>query len=143
MLESDRAPVMVQQYLPQVRKGDKRVILIDGEAAGALNRIPQEGESRSNMHVGGMPAESELDDDDRRICAIIGPVLKERGLLFTGIDVIGGYLTEINVTSTGLREIARFSGVDLIVPHLGCNRSPVAHWRAAAGIAGPRRYELT
>ncbi|MGC6485347.1 MAG: glutathione synthase [Candidatus Puniceispirillales bacterium] len=117
MLESDRAPVMVQQYLPQVRKGDKRVILIDGEAAGALNRIPQEGESRSNMHVGGMPAESELDDDDRRICAIIGPVLKERGLLFTGIDVIGGYLTEINVTSpTGLREIARFSGVDLTVP---------------------------
>ena len=117
MLESDRAPVMVQQYLPQVRKGDKRVILIDGVAAGALNRIPQEGESRSNMHVGGMPAESELDDDDRRICAIIGPVLKERGLLFTGIDVIGGYLTEINVTSpTGLREIARFSGVDLTVP---------------------------
>jgi glutathione synthase len=116
MLESDRAPLMVQQYLPEVRHGDKRVILIDGVAAGALNRIPQEGESRSNLHVGGKPAASELNDDDLRICEAIGPTLKERGLLFTGIDVIGGYLTEINVTSpTGLREIARFSDLDLTI----------------------------
>lgn len=116
MLDGDRAPLMIQQYLPQVRAGDKRVILVDGVAAGALNRIPQEGESRSNMHVGGTPAASALDEHDLRICEEIGPVLKERGLLFTGIDVIGGYLTEINVTSpTGLREIARFSGLDLTV----------------------------
>ena len=84
--------------------------------AGALNRVPQEGESRSNMHVGGRPEAAGLDDDDFRICEIIGPVLKERGLIFTGIDIIGGYLTEINVTSpTGLREIARFSDLDLTV----------------------------
>lgn len=114
MLEQDRAPLMVQQYLPLVRKGDKRVIIVDGKAVGALNRLPAEGESRSNMHVGGTPQEIELDDDDYRITEAIGPVLKERGLLFTGIDVIGGYLTEINVTSpTGIREIERFTGVDL------------------------------
>ena len=114
MLEQDRAPLMVQQYLPDVRKGDKRVILVDGKAVGALNRLPAEGESRSNMHVGGTPAEIALDDDDYRIAEAIGPVLKERGLLFTGIDVIGGYLTEINVTSpTGIREIERFTGVNL------------------------------
>ena len=116
MFETDRAPLMAQQYLPMVRDGDKRVILVDGRAAGALNRVPQEGESRSNMHVGGRPEAAGLDDDDFRICEIIGPVLKERGLIFTGIDVIGGYLTEINVTSpTGLREIARFSDLDLTV----------------------------
>lgn len=114
MLAQDRAPLMVQQYLPDVRKGDKRVILVDGKAVGALNRLPAEGESRSNMHVGGMPAEIDLDDDDYRIAEAIGPLLKERGLLFTGIDVIGGFLTEINVTSpTGLREIERFTGVNL------------------------------
>ena len=114
MLEMDRAPLMAQQYLPAVRKGDKRVILIDGEPVAALNRVPQEGESRSNMHVGGQAMESSLDEDDYRIAAIIGPTLKERGLLFTGIDVIGGYLTEINVTSpTGIREIKRFSGIDV------------------------------
>ena len=114
MMLVDREPLMIQQYLPQVRAGDKRVILIDGKAVGALNRLPAEGESRSNMHVGGQPAQIELDDDDYRIAEIIGPVLKERGLLFTGIDVIGGYLTEINVTSpTGIREIERFTGVNL------------------------------
>jgi len=114
MLSMDRAPLMIQQYLPAVRHGDKRVILVDGEAAGALNRLPQKGEARSNLHVGGTAAVSELDDRDREICEVIGPILKERGLLFTGIDVIGGYLTEINVTSpTGLREIQRFSGIDI------------------------------
>ena len=114
MMLVEREPLMIQQYLPQVRAGDKRVILIDGKAVGALNRLPAEGESRSNMHVGGQPAEIDLDDDDYRIAEIIGPTLKERGLLFTGIDVIGGYLTEINVTSpTGIREIERFTGVNL------------------------------
>ena len=114
VLGAERAPLMVQQYLPAVREGDKRVILVDGEPVAALNRIPPEGESRSNMHVGGMPAEAGLDDDDIRIAGAIGPVLKEKGLLFAGIDVIGGLLTEINVTSpTGIREIKRFSGVDV------------------------------
>ncbi|MCE2517272.1 MAG: glutathione synthase [Alphaproteobacteria bacterium] len=114
MLAQDRAPLMIQQYLPDVRKGDKRVILVDGKPVGALNRLPAEGESRSNMHVGGQPAEIDLDDDDFRIAEAIGPLLNERGLLFTGIDVIGGYLTEINVTSpTGIREIERFTGVNL------------------------------
>jgi glutathione synthase len=113
MMLSQREPLMVQQYLPQVRAGDKRVILIDGKAVGAVNRLPAEGESRSNMHVGGKPVETELDHDDYRIAEAIGPVLKERGLLFAGIDVIGGYLTEINVTSpTGIREIERLTGVN-------------------------------
>jgi len=116
MLSQDRSPLMIQQYLPDVRKGDKRVILVDGVAVGALNRLPAEGESRSNMHVGGTPADIALDDHDLRIAEAIGPTLKERGLLFAGIDVIGGYLTEINVTSpTGLREIDRFTGVNLAV----------------------------
>ena len=116
MLAQDRAPLMIQQYLPDVRKGDKRVILVDGVAVGALNRLPAEGEARSNMHVGGTPLEIDLDDHDYRIAEAIGPLLRDRGLLFTGIDVIGGYLTEINVTSpTGLREIERFTGVNLAV----------------------------
>ena len=116
MLAQDRAPLMIQQYLPDVRQGDKRVILVDGVAVGALNRLPAEGEARSNMHVGGTPAEIGLDDYDYRIAEAIGPLLRDRGLLFTGIDVIGGYLTEINVTSpTGLREIERFTGVNLAV----------------------------
>ncbi|MCB2102938.1 MAG: glutathione synthase [Rhodobacterales bacterium] len=112
--ERSREPVMVQQYLPQVRAGDKRIILIDGQAAGAVNRVPQEGEARSNMHVGGRAEPSDLTDREREICAAIGPALKERGLLFVGIDVIGPWLTEINVTSpTGLQEIDRFMGVSL------------------------------
>ena len=114
MLATDRSPLMVQRYLPAVRKGDKRVILVDGTAVAALNRIPPEGESRSNMHIGGRPEASSLDDDDMRIAEAIGPVLRERGLLFAGIDVIGGCLTEINVTSpTGIREIERLSGIDV------------------------------
>ena len=109
-----REPLMVQRYEPAVRRGDKRVILIDGEPMGAVNRVPAEGESRSNMHVGGRAERTELTEREREICRRIGPTLREQGLLFTGIDVIGDYLTEINVTSpTGLQEIARFDGVDL------------------------------
>ncbi len=109
-----REPVMVQRYEPAVRAGDKRIILIDGEARGALNRIPAEGDSRSNMHAGGRPAKTSLTAREREICARIGPTLKDQGLIFTGIDVIGDYLTEINVTSpTGLRQIAAFDGINL------------------------------
>lgn len=112
--EASREPVMVQQYLPAVREGDKRVILVDGEPAGAINRVPAEGEARSNMHVGGQAIASGLSERDLEICRRIGPALKERGLIFVGIDVIGGLMTEINVTSpTGLQEIARYDGVHL------------------------------
>jgi glutathione synthase len=109
-----REPVIVQQYLPEVRGGDKRIILIDGRPAGALNRIPPPGEARSNLHVGGEPKKSALDHRDHEICEAIGPSLIERGLIFVGIDVIGGYMTEINVTSpTGIQEIDRFDEVCL------------------------------
>ena len=109
-----RDPIIVQAYLKDVRSGDKRIILIDGEIAGATNRVPQEGEARSNMHVGGQPEKSQLTDHERDICAVLGPELKKRGLLFVGIDVIGGLLTEINVTSpTGIQEINRFDDVCL------------------------------
>ena len=109
-----REPLMIQRYESAVRKGDKRVILIDGEPLGAINRVPAAGEARSNMHVGGRPEKTALTDREREICARIGPYLREHGLLFTGIDVIGDYLTEINVTSpTGLQELLRFDGVDL------------------------------
>ena len=109
-----REPVIVQQYLPAVRQGDKRIILIDGRAAGAINRVPAPGEARSNMHVGGTPVKIEMSPRDLEICAAIGPTLKARGLIFVGIDVIGDYLTEINVTSpTGLQEVNRFDGVCL------------------------------
>lgn len=109
-----REPLIVQQYLPDVRKGDKRIILVDGKPVGALNRVPAEGESRSNMHVGGRPEKSELTKREQEICEQIGPELKARGLIFVGIDVIGDYLTEINVTSpTGIQEIARFGGADI------------------------------
>jgi glutathione synthase len=107
-------PIMVQSYLSDVRKGDKRIILIDGEAAGAINRVPPEGDVRANMHTGGTPLQTELTNRDIEICETIGPELKRRGLIFTGIDVIGDYLTEINVTSpTGLQEINRFNNVKL------------------------------
>jgi glutathione synthase len=113
-LQMFREPFIAQRYLPEVRKGDKRIILIDGRAAGAINRVPQEGESRSNMHVGGKPEPTDLSARDRAICAVIGPDLAERGLVFAGIDVIGDYLTEINVTSpTGIREVKRFGGADI------------------------------
>ena len=109
-----REPVIAQQYLPDIRAGDKRIILIDGDVAGSLNRLPQSGEARSNMHVGGRAAKSELTDREHEICTALGPDLKARGLIFVGIDVIGGYLTEINVTSpTGIQEINRFDDVCL------------------------------
>ena len=111
---ASREPLMVQRYEPAVRAGDKRIILIDGEPLGAVNRVPAEGDSRSNMHAGGRPEKTTLTAREREICAAIAPVLKKEGLLFTGIDVIGDYLTEINVTSpTGLQQIARFDGVNL------------------------------
>ena len=109
-----REPFMIQRYLPEVRKGDKRIILVDGEPVAGLNRVPSEGEARSNMHAGGRPELSELTAREKEICARIGPALKERDMIFVGIDVIGDYLTEINVTSpTGIREIKRFGGPDI------------------------------
>jgi glutathione synthase len=110
----NREPLMIQQYRPEVRGGDKRIILVDGEVAGAINRVPSEGETRSNMHVGGKPVPTELTARDQEICARLGPELKRRGLIFTGIDVIGPYLTEINVTSpTGIRQVKAFGGADI------------------------------
>src|SRR5580693_6836790 len=109
-----REPLMFQRYEPAVRRGDKRVILVDGVALGAVNRVPAEGEARSNMHVGGRPEKSPLTARDLEICAAIRPTLRDQGMIFVGIDVIGDYLTEINVTSpTGLQEIARFDGVHI------------------------------
>jgi len=109
-------PFIIQEYRREVRDGDKRIILVDGEVAGAINRIPAKGEARSNMHVGGKAVHSELTPREEEICAAMGKTLKERGLIFVGIDVIGGYLTEINVTSpTGIREVRRFGGNDISV----------------------------
>jgi len=109
-----REPFMVQQYRPEVRGGDKRIILVNGEVAGAINRVPAEGETRSNMHVGGTPKPTNLTQRDMEICARLGPHLKARGLIFVGIDVIGPYLTEINVTSpTGIRQVKAFGGNDI------------------------------
>lgn len=104
-------PLMAQAYLPAVREGDKRIILIEGEPAGAVLRVPAAGESRANLHVGGRGVETEITEREREICTAIGPELRRRGLLFVGIDVIGGMLTEINVVSvTGLQEIAALTG---------------------------------
>ncbi len=111
-----REPVMVQRYLPEVRRGDKRIILVEGEPVGAVNRVPPEGEARANLHVGGRAEKTALTERERDICREIGPTLREQGLVFVGIDVIGDYITEINVTSpTGIQEIARLDGVDLAV----------------------------
>ena len=110
-----REPHMVQAFLPDVAKGDKRIVLVDGEVAGAINRLPGEGEIRSNLAVGGSAEKTELTPREREICAVLGPELRARGLLFVGIDVIGGeWLTEINVTSpTGIVAIERFDGTDV------------------------------
>jgi glutathione synthase len=109
-----REPIMAQRYVPAVRQGDKRIILIDGEAAGAVLRVPPEGEARANLHVGGQALKTELTRREREICAALSPVLKDQGLIFVGIDVIGDYLTEINVTSpTGIQEINRLDGKQL------------------------------
>lgn len=108
-----REPLIVQKFLPAVSKGDKRVILVDGAPVGAINRVPQAGETRSNMHVGGRPEKVALTPRDLEICARIGPLLREKGQIFVGIDVIGDYLTEINVTSpTGIQELERFDGTN-------------------------------
>jgi glutathione synthase len=107
-------PVMVQEYLPQAQEGDKRIILLDGEPIGAVNRIPTGKEFRGNMATGGRVAQSSLTERELQICAQLAPTLQKNGLIFVGIDVIGGYLTEINVTSpTGIREIDRLDGVRL------------------------------
>lgn len=109
----NREPLIVQKFLPDVSAGDKRVILVDGEPIGAINRVPQKGETRSNMHVGGRPEKIGLNARDLEICAAIGPLLREKGQIFVGIDVIGDYLTEINVTSpTGIQELERFDGTN-------------------------------
>lgn len=109
----NREPMIAQKYLPEVVKGDKRIILVDGEPVGAINRVPQEGEARSNMHVGGRAEKVGLTEREREICARLAPVLREKGLLFVGIDVIDGWLTEINVTSpTGIQELERFDGIN-------------------------------
>jgi glutathione synthase len=109
-----REPFMVQQYRPEVRQGDKRIILVDGAFAGAINRVPAAGETRSNMHVGGRPEPTTLTRREQEICERLGPELKERDLIFVGIDVIGDYLTEINVTSpTGIRQVKAFGGQDI------------------------------
>jgi glutathione synthase len=109
-----REPLIVQKFLPAVSKGDKRVILVDGEPVGAINRVPAAGETRSNMHVGGRPEKIGLTPRDLEICARIGPLLREKGQIFVGIDVIGDWLTEINVTSpTGVQELERFDQVNI------------------------------
>ena len=109
-----REPLIAQAFLPAVADGDKRVILVDGEPVGAINRIPAEGETRSNMHVGGRAVPAELTPRDREICTAIGTTLRDHGQIFVGIDVIGDRLTEINVTSpTGIQELERFDGIDV------------------------------
>jgi glutathione synthase len=110
----NREPLIAQKFLPAVEKGDKRIILVDGVPVGAINRVPAAGETRSNMHVGGRPEKIGLSDRDREICAAIGPLLREKGQVFVGIDVIGDWLTEINVTSpTGIQELERFDGTNV------------------------------
>ena len=110
----NREPVMVQRYVPEVRQGDKRIILVDGEPKGAVLRVPAAGEARANLHVGGRAVKTTLTPRERDICATIGPHLKEQGLIFVGIDVLGDYITEINVTSpTGIQEIGRIDGTNL------------------------------
>ncbi len=106
-------PLIVQKFLPDVAKGDKRIILVDGKPVGAINRVPAAGETRSNMHVGGKPEQAGLTARELEICARIGPLLREKGQVFVGIDVIGGNLTEINLTSpTGIQELERFDGTN-------------------------------
>ena len=107
-------PLIAQKFLPDVSQGDKRVILVDGEPVGAINRVPAKGETRSNMHVGGRAEKVGLSQRDLEICEAIGPLLREKGQIFVGIDVIGGYLTEINVTSpTGIQELEHFDGINI------------------------------
>ncbi|MBK5945194.1 glutathione synthase [Rhodobacter veldkampii DSM 11550] len=109
-----REPLIAQKFIPDVAKGDKRIILVNGAPVGAINRVPAVGETRSNMHAGGRPEKIGLTNRDREICAAIGPVLRDKGQVFVGIDVIGDWLTEINVTSpTGIQELERFDGINV------------------------------
>ncbi len=109
-----REPIIIQRYLPEVRQGDKRIILVDGVPAGGVSRIPAAGDARANFHAGGSALKTELTSREREICEAIGPALAERGLIFVGIDVIGDYLTEINVTSpTGIQEINALDGIHI------------------------------
>jgi len=127
---------MAQRYLPAVRAGDKRILLLDGEPLGALLRVPAEGETRSNLHVGGRPGAAPLDDADRRIVAALAPTLRREGLFFVGIDVIGGYLTEINVTSpTGMQEIDALEGRRLEADVIDA----VERLAAGRAVESPRR----
>ena len=113
LAQTVREPLMVQRYVPEIKQGDKRIVLIEGEAAGAVNRIPPAGDARANLHVGGRAEKAVLSRRDLEICEALGPVLKDQGLVFVGIDVIGDWLTEINVTSpTGLQELERFDGIN-------------------------------
>lgn len=134
-----REPHMIQAFLPAVAKGDKRIVLIDGEVAGAINRLPGEGEIRSNLAVGGSAVKTDLTEREREICAVLGPELKRRGLLFVGIDVIGGeWLTEINVTSpTGIVAIQTFDGTDVAGLIWDAIERRVAQ-RASDGVAAER-----
>ena len=114
LMTTFKEPLIAQKYIPAVRKGDKRIILVDGKVAGAINRVPAENDHRSNMHVGGRAEPTTLTKREHEICEAIGPDLKKRGLIFTGIDVIGDYMTEINVTSpTGIRQVKKFGGADI------------------------------
>ena len=129
-----REPIIIQQYLPEVRQGDKRIILIDGVAAGAVSRVPAVGEARANLHVGAQAVKTELTPRENEICTAIGPSLRERGLIFVGIDVIGDFLTEINVTSpTGIVEINRLDDA----------RLDGLVWDAIEDRAGDRRGQRT
>ncbi len=114
MTTAFKEPLIAQKYVPAVRQGDKRIILVDGKVAGAINRVPAENDHRSNMHVGGRAEPTTLTRREHEICEAIAPDLKQRGLIFTGIDVIGDYMTEINVTSpTGIRQVKKFGGADI------------------------------
>ena len=131
----NREPLIAQKFLPDVTKGDKRIILVDGEPVGAINRVPQPGETRSNMHVGGRAEKIALSPRDREICARIGPVLRDKGQVFVGIDVIGDWLTEINVTSpTGIQELERFDGTNT-----AARIWEVIEAKLAAGTRSPAR----
>ena len=117
LLENDRAPLMIQRYVPEIQSGDKRIIMVDGKPIAALNRTPQSGEVRANMHAGGQVAAADITPADKKITDAIGEFLRAHGLLFCGIDVIGGFLTEINATSpTGLRQIKTLAGIDCTQP---------------------------
>ena len=124
-LKDQDEPIMVQPFLPEVKYGDKRIVILDGEPVGCLNRIPANGEFRSNLGVGGIPKLSELSDSDLKICDAIKPTLREMNLVLVGIDVIGKYLTEINVTCpTGVRQIKNLGGPDI----------PEMFWKYAEGL---------